>query len=139
MLDLGCGYGVVGIVAGLVEPKVKVWFIDVNPLAINATKQNAKKYLDRSRFVVKRNNALDNIDQTFDAIYSNPPFSAGKETVYKFVEQSFEHLVPGGWLEVVARKSKGGKSLKDKMEQVFGNVEVLARGAGYQVYHSAKE
>ncbi len=138
-LDLGCGYGIIGIIAGLVNPNIEVWFIDVNKLAINATKQNAKRYLDRDRFVVKKNDGLDGVDERFNAVVSNPPFTAGKEVVFKFVEQSYEHLVDGGWLEMVARKSKGGKSLKEKMVSVFGNVETIARGSGYQVYHSIRE
>ncbi len=138
VLDLGCGYGVVGIVAGLSEPKVRVWFIDINPLAISATKQNAKRYLDRSRFTIKRNDCLDGVDKKFNAIFSNPPFSAGKRTVSKFIKQSYEHLEMGGWLEMVARRSKGGNTLKDEMARIFGNVSVIARGSGYQVYHSTK-
>ncbi len=138
-LDLGCGYGVIGIVAGLENPSLEIWFIDTNKLAINATKQNAKRYLDRSRFRVIRNDGLDGITEKFNAIVTNPPFSAGKDTVFKFIHQSYEHLVPGGWLELVARKSKGGKSTKEEMERVFGNVEVIGRGSGYQVYHSIKE
>ena len=52
-LDLGCGYGILGITAGLSNPSLEIWFIDVNKLAINATKQNAKRYVDRSRFKIK--------------------------------------------------------------------------------------
>ncbi len=139
VLDLGCGYGVIGIIAGLVEPGIKVYFVDINPLAIIATKQNAKRYLDRARFVIKKNDGLAGINETFSAVYSNPPFSAGKETVFRFVEESFEHLNKGGWLEMVARGNKGGRSLQAEMERVFGNVEIIARGSGYKVYHSVKE
>jgi len=135
-LDLGCGYGVVGIIAGLENPDLEIWFIDTNRLAIMATKQNAKRYL--RKFKVLKNDGLKGIDVSFNAIATNPPFSAGKETVFRFIDEGFANLVPGGWMDVVARKSKGGKSLKEKMMSVFGNVEVAGRGSGYQVYRSFK-
>ncbi len=135
-LDLGCGYGSVGIIAGLENPKLEIWFIDTNKLAIMATKQNAKRYL--SKFKVIKNDGLQGIDELFNAIATNPPFSAGKSVVFKFVEGGYKHLVNKGWIDIVARKSKGGKSLKEELFQVFGNVETIARGSGYQVYRSFK-
>ena len=139
ILDLGCGNGVVGVVAGLLNPGLKIYFTDINPSAISATKQNAKRYLDRDRFVVKRTDGIDSLDTKFNAVYTNPPFSAGKSVVDKFIQQSHDQLLDRGWLDTVVRKAKGGKSLYSRMEGIFGNIEVIGRGSGYQVYHSVKE
>ncbi|MBI3035464.1 methyltransferase, partial [Candidatus Woesearchaeota archaeon] len=70
----------------------------------------------------------------FDVVLSNPPQTAGKEICFKLIEQSKEHLKNDGNLQLVARHNKGGKTLSKKMEEVFGNVKVIAKKSGYWVY-----
>ena len=70
---------------------------------------------------------------------SNPPQTAGKEICFQLIEQSKNHLKNGGNLQLVARHNKGGKTLSRKMEEVFGNVKVIAKKAGYWAYMSVKE
>ena len=81
-------------------------------------------------------NEIKNND--FDVVLSNPPQTAGKEICFKLIEQSNEHLKNNGNLQLVARHNKGGKTLSKKMEEVFGNVRVIAKKSGYWVYVSKK-
>ena len=74
--------------------------------------------------------------ERFNTIVANPPISAGMETCLRIVDGAPEHLVEGGLLQLVARHNKGGRRLMARMEEVFGNVEVLAAGGGYRVYAS---
>ena len=73
-------------------------------------------------------------DKKFDVILLNPPQHAGKDLCFRLIEQAKDHLTGKGSLQIVARHQKGGKPLKRKMGEVFGNVEVIGRGSGYQVY-----
>ena len=75
---------------------------------------------------------------TFDLIVSNPPFRAGKKVVHGLVEQAPDYLVSGGGLALVVQRKQGAESLTKKMEEVFGNVEVLDRSGGYRVLLSRK-
>ena len=78
------------------------------------------------------------IPEKFDTILLNPPQSAGKKLCFQMIEKSKEHLNKEGLLQLVARPRKGGKTLAGKMKEVFGNVEVIAKGAGFSVYASKK-
>jgi len=74
----------------------------------------------------------------FDCVLSNPPISAGRKTVFAMVSESFGRLTPGGSLQMVARKTKGGDMLSGEMKRVFGNVEDIGRKSGFHVYKSVK-
>ena len=76
------------------------------------------------------------LKEKFDVILLNPPQTAGKKICFRMIEESKEHLNKGGSLQLVARHQKGGRSLQAKMEEVFGNVKVIARGSGYRIYYS---
>ena len=75
----------------------------------------------------------------FDVILSNPPQTAGKELCFKLIEESKNYLKYNGSLQLVARHKKGGNTLSKKMEEVFGNVKVIAKKSGYFVYLSVKD
>ncbi len=143
ILDLGCGYGPVGISFKKSEPTIHVTFTDVNTRAVEYTEVNLRQNnipIDKSIELVN-GDGFDAIDKQlpFDAIYLNPPQSAGKDLCFNLIEKSKEHLKIGGNLQIVARKNKGGETLAKHMESVFGNVEPIAKQSGFWVYISYKK
>jgi len=137
VLDLGCGYGAIGIVLAKANPKLRVYMVDINPEAVRLAERNAKRNGVSERVVVLRSNLYEAVrDLTFDAIYSNPPLAAGMDTVEKIVTEAPNHLKPGGSLQIVVRK--GSEYISKLMEKVFGNVETLASKKGYKVLKSTR-
>lgn len=137
ILDIGCGIGVLGIAAAKIF-NVNVVMSDINKRAVMLAKMNVK--LNNVKAEIHQGNLYEKINQyDFDTILSNPPQTAGKEICFKLIEKSKNYLKNNGTLQLVARHNKGGKTLSEKMEEVFGNVEVIAKKAGYWVYISMKE
>lgn len=136
ILDLGCGYGVVGISILRKRKDAEVYFSDVNERALELTRENLKR-LNLQGKVVK-SDVFGNLAETFDTILSNPPMAAGREVCFRIIEESHIHLSNGGTLQFVARHNKGGKTLSEKMKDVFGNVETIASAGGFRVYMSKK-
>lgn len=140
VLDLGCGYGIIGITLKKHYSDINVTMIDVNDRAIQLSKKNCDEN-DTECLVIKSDIFANPVlkDKKFDMILTNPPFSAGKKVCIEFIKQSFEHLNARGVLEVVAPHNKGGESLKKIMQETFDNVDELAKKRGYRVYSSAKK
>ncbi|MDN5337191.1 MAG: rRNA (guanine1207-N2)-methyltransferase [Thermotogaceae bacterium] len=138
VLDIGCGYGVIGITLKLENPDINIYMSDINKRAVEFAKINAKN----NNIVAEiRQSDLYNCwkEYKFDVIISNPPIVAGKRIWQKLIEGAYEHLKPGGSLQLVAYHNKGGKSISKYMEDVFGNVDYLAKEGGIRVYISKRE
>jgi 16S rRNA G1207 methylase RsmC len=138
LLDLGCGYGAVGIVAAALNPHLRVFMVDVNKRAVTLARVNAQKNGTtntefRSGFLYEPVSEMQ-----FDVILSNPPISAGMKIVLRIIDQAPLHLVGNGIFEIVVRSKIGGKRLANVMEETFGNVETLARRSGYRILMSKK-
>ena len=137
LLDVGCGYGTLGVSLAKVYPWLSVEMVDVNGRAVLLTNksiehnnvQNAKAY---------ESYIYENVEGTFDVIISNPPIRAGKKVVFEILEKSYEHLNNNGELVIVIQKKQGAPSAKAKMEEVFGNCEVVNRDKGYYILKSQK-
>ncbi|MCK4327828.1 MAG: class I SAM-dependent methyltransferase [Candidatus Diapherotrites archaeon] len=138
VLDLGCGNGVIGIVAAAENPRLELVLSDVNSRAVMESRKNIKRNKLKNAKAIQ-SDLFQKITGGFDCILSNPPISAGRKTVFAMVEESFGHLNPGGSLQMVARKTKGGEMLSKEMERVFGNVEDIGRQSGFHVYKSVKQ
>jgi len=137
LLDLGCGYGVIGIVAKKEYPRMKVFMSDINKRAVEFAKINAK---DNNVDVDIRWGDLYEPwkDMRFDMIVCNPPIVAGKRVWMKIIEDAPEYLNDRGSLQMVAYHNKGGKRIKGYMEKVFGNVEDIWKEGGIRIYRSVK-
>ena len=133
-LDLGCGYGPIGIAAAKLRPQILVWMTEVNHRAIALAEKNASR------------NGVDNVSiiegplyepvegLIFDAIMTNPPISAGmRKAVEPIIEGATRHLRPRGFLQLVVRTTKGGRNLSLLLDRYFGGFEVVARRGGYRV------
>ncbi len=140
ILDLGCGYGIIGIMMKKKHPDLNVMMIDVNDRAVKLAKQNCRE--NKIECEVFQSDIFLNpktSDKKFDIILTNPPFSAGKSVCIEFIKQSFSHLNKNGSLQLVAPHNKGGESLKKIMLETFGNVKELAKKSGFRVYYSEKK
>jgi len=138
-LDIGCGYGAVGVGAAAFNPSLYVILVDVNARAVWLARQNVEKNMV-SNAEVRRGSLYAPVeDLTFDCILSNPPVSAGMETVRAMIAEAPRHMVCGGVFQMVLKSKIGGKRLRMVFEEAFGNVEVLARGSGYRVLLSRRQ
>lgn len=138
VLDLGCGYGVVGIVAAVLNRNLHIVMADVNERAVHIAKENTRRH----RVVnveVRQGFLYESVeDLRFDVILSNPPLSAGLRIVKHIILGAGGLLNENGSFQMVVRSKIGGKRLLKELETAFGNVEVLARKSGYRVLLSKK-
>jgi 16S rRNA (guanine1207-N2)-methyltransferase len=138
VLDLGCGYGPIGLTLAKLLPKAVVHMSDVNQRAVELGIKNARLN-GITNVVIKSGEGFEPFpNQTFDLIVTNPPIRAGKQVIYGMVEQAFDALNPGGWFVLVIKTKHGAKSMGTKMNSVFGNVTELEKGGGYRVFGSQK-
>ncbi|HQK40885.1 MAG TPA: class I SAM-dependent methyltransferase [Flavobacterium alvei] len=137
ILDLGCGYGIIGIAIAKSYPDVWVDMIDVNKRAIELVKKSIK-HNHVSRVNVYESDLYAAINQKYDYIITNPPIRAGKETVHKIIEDSILYLNEKGMFWAVIQKKQGAPSFIDKMENVFGNAQKKCKKNGYYVVFSRK-
>lgn len=138
-LDLGCGCGVVGIVLKSVFMACDVVQVDINERAVALSQENAKLNSVKMTKCVQSNvlEALDK-DMMFDAVITNPPVRAGKQTVFAFYEQAYDHLKPGGSIYVVLQRKQGAPSSAAKLERLYGNCDTLGIDGGYRVMRATK-
>lgn len=136
VLDLGCGWGAVGVALKTAYPSCSVTMTDVNKRALMLAKQNLQSaHLDAT---VRFSFAFEKIPELFDLIVTNPPYAAGRQVCYQFIEESFDHLEKEGVFLLVARHQKGGKMLEKKIAEVFGESETIAKKGGFRVYKGVK-
>jgi 16S rRNA (guanine1207-N2)-methyltransferase len=138
-LDLGCGIGIIGIVAASMEPKLRVHLTDVNSRAVQLTRLNIQRLgLDNcSVYEGYLYEALG--EKKFDVIVSNPPVSAGMHKVVQpMISGAFERLNPGGVIQMVIQSNKGGKMLAGFFDETFGDHEIVVKKSGYRVLSSCK-
>ena len=136
VLDVGCGYGTLGLT--LVKAKeVKATLVDINQRALDLARQNAER--NQVLATIFQSNLYQNVEGRFHHIISNPPIRAGKQVVHEVITGSYTHLLDGGDLTIVIQKKQGAPSAKAKMEEVFGNCEILKKDKGYYILRSRKE
>jgi 16S rRNA G1207 methylase RsmC len=133
VLDIGCGYGAVGIVAAKLNPKLHVVMTDVNIRAVRLARKNIEKNKTFNAEVHHGKFYEPVKDQVFNCVLSNPPVSAGMDTVKAIITGAPCVLADKGAFQMVIRSKIGSKTLPATFEETFGNVEVLARGSGFRV------
>ncbi len=133
VLDLGCGYGAVGIAAAVFNPLLDVVLVDVNGRAVWLARQNVEKNGVRNA-EVRHGYLYEPVDGlVFDCVLSNPPVSAGMGMVRSMILEAPGHMSREALFQMVVRSKIGGKRLRLIFEEAFGNVEVLSRESGYRV------
>lgn len=137
VLDLGCGYGVIGIVIANEFPNTNVIMSDINSRAVLLASENIEKYNLKNIKAIQSDLFKKMKEKKFDTIVCNPPYAAGRQLTFDMITQSKEHLKQNGLLQMVFRHQKGGKAVMEKMNEIFGNVKDIAKKSGYRIYVSA--
>ncbi|WP_143462955.1 class I SAM-dependent methyltransferase [Levilactobacillus enshiensis] len=134
-LDLGTGYGPIGLALAKRWPERQVTMVDVNELALTLARQNAVAN-QIENVEIKTSDIYANVTQRYAAIITNPPVRAGKQVVTTMLEEAAQHLLPGGTLTVVLQKKQGAPSAKKHMAETFGNCQILKKDKGYYILES---
>ncbi|WP_100374436.1 class I SAM-dependent methyltransferase [Bacillus sp. FJAT-45037] len=138
LLDVGCGYGPIGITVASIEGNREVHMVDVNERALDLAKKNATANQVTNVQVYQSDRLSEVHLQNFAAILTNPPIRAGKQVVHDIFEQAYDHLVKGGELWVVIQKKQGAPSALEKIKAIYGNVEVVNKKKGYLILCAKK-
>lgn len=142
LLDLGCGYGPIGIVLAYESPNSVVYLIDINKNAIWCAKENLKINLPDSKKRVKVLSGnyfepLENKDLKFNGIYMNPPLREGRKAFIKLLCEIPDYLKPNGFFQFVMKKKMGAlyifKFLKDSYPDK--KIDILCKRSGYWVFN----
>lgn len=137
VLDMGCGYGVIGVTLKKEFPNAEVYMSDINKRAVDFAKINAKN--NNANLTIKQGYLFEPWGKDFfDIIVTNPPIVAGKNVLHELIDESKKHLNQNGKLFLVAYHNKGGRSLENYMKEVFGNVKEIEKSGGFRVYFSVK-
>jgi 16S rRNA (guanine1207-N2)-methyltransferase len=138
LLDVGCGYGPIGLSLAKYYHDRIVHMVDVNERAIELAKENAENNRIQNVNIYESDRLLNVKENTFAAILTNPPIRAGKQTVHDIFEQSYDHLVSEGELWVVIQKKQGAPSAIEKLNNLFNHVETIDKSKGYFVIKAQK-
>jgi 16S rRNA (guanine1207-N2)-methyltransferase len=142
VLDLGCGYGIIGIVLAYESPESSVYFIDINKRAIWSTKENIKlniPYLQSNLHVYTGNYflPLNNKNVKFDAIYMNPPIRKGREEFLNLFKEIKYYLKSNGSFQFVIRKKLGAEYIYKYLIDLYSDkqIRILCKRSGYWVFY----
>ncbi|MFB5763474.1 class I SAM-dependent methyltransferase [Paenibacillus medicaginis] len=138
ILDVGCGYGPIGLTAARLAPAGQVTMIDINERAVELAKENAERNRINNVTVLQSDLFQAVLGKRFDVILTNPPIRAGKEIVHSIFDLAFDHLNEGGALWVVIQKKQGAPSAKTKLESLFSRVEEVTKDKGYRIFKATK-
>ena len=134
-LDLGCGWGFIGIYASRLVKNVIM--VDINERAIKLAKKNCKQ--NKIQAEVLKSDGFEKLKgRKFDVIATNPATHAGKTLVLKWIEESHQHLKKGGRFYFVSKTKLGAKSYGEYIGEVFKNIKVVSLGSGYRVFRAIK-
>lgn len=134
ILDLGCGYGVVGIYAAQFTGAENVTMVDIDPVAVTCAKRNAINNNLQNVHIFQSDGFAHITERNFDWILSNPPYHADFGVPKAFIEEGYRHLKYGGCMIMVTKRYQW---YKNKLKSVFGGVKVIEEN-GYFVFISQK-
>ena len=128
ILDVGCGYGVIGIIlSSFFDTSIDM--IDINKRAVHLSEMNIKEN-KVSNIKSFYSDIYENVNKKYNTIITNPPIRAGKEVVYKILFGARDYLVSGGTLFFVINKDQGAKSVVRDLEKV-AKVEIIKKNKGF--------
>ena len=132
VLDLGCGWGVIGITVKKTWPDTRVTLGDVNLRALELSRKNAAR--NGAEVTCVESDGMAALKgRRFDAIITNPPIRAGKQVIYKMFADAAKSLKHGGVLYLVIRKQQGAESCIRYLKTLFQNVDKIGRSGGFWV------
>lgn len=135
ILDVGCGYGPIGLSLAKLFPAATVTMVDVNERALDLARDNAVKNQVADQVTILKSDAYSALAETqkFDFIVTNPPIRAGKKVVDDILLTSQKFLTEEGSFFAVLQKKQGAPSAKKNLATVYPNVEVIKRDKGYYI------
>ena len=137
VLDLGCGWGVIGVTVKTAWPETRVTMGDVNLRALDLSRRNAAR--NGAEVTCEESDGMAAFtDRRFDAVITNPPIRAGKQVIYSMFAGAAKCLNPGGALYLVIRKQQGAESCVRYLETIFETVERLDRSGGFWVLKASE-
>ncbi|GBG95509.1 16S rRNA methyltransferase [Ligilactobacillus salitolerans] len=139
VLDVGCGYGPLGLATAFHFPASRVDMVDVNERALNLAQKNAADNGINNVQIFSSDGYANVTEQDYTLILTNPPIRAGKKVVHAILSGAKEHLAAQGILLAVIQKKQGAPSAQKKMQEVFGNCQVILKNKGYFILQSVKE
>ncbi|MBP3452266.1 MAG: class I SAM-dependent methyltransferase [Clostridia bacterium] len=137
VLDLGCGWGAIGVSIAKANPACRVVMADVNRRALQLSRDNLERNKTTAE-VIESDGMAAVLDRSFDAVITNPPIRAGKQVIYKMFADSAAHLKQGGALYLVIRKQQGAESCVKYLKTLFGEVEKLDKSGGFWVLKASE-
>lgn len=136
ILDLGCGCGVIGIVAAKILPDSKVYFVDSDIRATRLTEENCHQNNVTNKEIILSDVVKDlPKDLKFDLVLSNPPTHQGREVLIEFLKGAYQVLEKGGEFYLVVNRMQ---STLDRLQEVFGNSQKLKSKKGYLIFSAKK-
>ncbi len=138
ILDLGCGYGAVGLVAAALATRGRAWLVDLNRRAAHLAQANAAVAGLTNVCVLVGDGATPFRNGSFDLVLTNPPIRAGRRVVAEFIEGAWRVLRPGGRFYMVARTAQGARTLAGLVAEQFGDTRQVRSAEGYRVYEARR-
>lgn len=137
IIDVGCGYGVIGLCVAKRYPTTVVDLVDVNLRALELTNINKESNkIENAR--IYESNAYSSVVDKYDLIITNPPIRAGKDVVWNIVIGGYEFLNSGGAIYVVIQKKQGAPSLIKEMNSIYKEVLIVEKKNGYNIIKGVK-
>ncbi|MCL2377997.1 MAG: methyltransferase [Defluviitaleaceae bacterium] len=135
LLDLGCGYGTIGIVLAR-KNAINLTMSDINRIALQYAARNAA--LNQVEAECIHSDGFENLEGKYDNIVLNPPIHAGKEVMYRLYTGAAAHLAPGGALYIVIHKKHGAESTLEALKGLFHECITLYKKKGLYVLQCSK-
>ena len=136
VLDMGCGWGAMTVMALARFPALDVTMADVNERALDLAVRNVQKNGMQAKAVLS--DGFERVEGEFDAVMTNPPIRAGKAVIYRMFEDAKAHLAEGGRLFLVIRKQQGAPSALKYLGEIFALARVREKDAGYWILEALK-
>lgn len=135
VLDLGCGYGTVGLWAASCIGPSHVTMCDINETAVTFARKNAKtNNLSEGITILKSDGLTEISDNDFTYILSNPPYHTDFSVAKRFIESSYQKLAINGLLVMVTKRKDW---YKNKLISTFGGVKIIEKD-GYYIFFAQK-
>ena len=131
VLDLGCGWGAVGVALGKRYPDLDIVMTDINSRAVGLARRNLAE--NGVTATVVQGDGFAAVAGCFDAIVTNPPIRAGKAVIYGLFARARDYLKPDGALYIVIRKQQGAPSALKFLREIYSRAEIVDRGSGFHV------
>ena len=138
ILDLGCGYGPIGLTIAQNSKEARVDLADINSRALALASRSSERLNLNKRVTILHSDIYEKIEGPYDSIVVNPPIRAGKVVTYSMYSGAYQRLIDGGSLYIVIRKKQGAESAFKYLETVFENVSVLHKEKGYWIIKATK-